>query len=152
MIVAIVDTTVLCELLRVPEKFDEQKHRELLDEFERRTEAKHRFIVPLTAIIETGNHIAHGSDGTRRRAAAERFVAFVRMAIAGRSPFTPTAAPSVEDVDRWLDGFPDDAGRKLSLGDRSIIAEWERERAIHPHGRVYIWSLDDDLASYDTGG
>lgn len=151
-IVAIVDTSVLCELLRVPERFDPATHEELTAEFQRRSEASHRFLVPLTAIIETGNHIAHGNDGARRRAAAERFVKFVRMAMTEELPFTPTPAPTLEVIDGWLDGFADDAVRELSLGDRSIIAEWERERGIHPHGRVYIWSLDDDLAGFDTGG
>lgn len=151
MIVAIVDTTVLCELLQVPEKSDAQTHGVLTEEFDRRSKEGHRFLVPLTAIVEAGNHIAHGKDGSRRRAAAKRFVKFVRMAMTEDLPFTPTPAPSLEDIDAWLDGFADDAARELSLGDRSIIAEWDRQREIHPHGRVYIWSLDGDLAGYDTG-
>lgn len=150
MIIAIVDTSVLCELLQVPGKFDPATHQELVAEFQERLNAGHQFLVPLTAIIEAGNHIAHGGDGGGRRAAATRFVTWVRDAIDGRVPFTATPAPAIEEVGAWLGRFVDDAMRQLSLGDRSIIAAWEQQREIHPYGRIYVWSLDDDLIGYDT--
>ena len=60
----------------------------------------------------------------------------------------------------WLKEFPDYAKRNkapdkttegISLSDLAIIQEWERTRARHSLSRVLIWSLDRDLAGYDTG-
>ena len=148
MIVCLVDTSVLCELLRVPGKSSQSVHEETVAEFDQKVSAKHTLLLPVAAILETGNHIAHAS--TKRRATAERFVSLVRLAIEGDAPFKVTQPISVEEIASWLDHVADDADRELSLGDRSIIAEWERERVIHRGGRVYIWSLDNHLRGYDA--
>ena len=34
--------------------------------------------------------------------------------------------------------------------DRSLVALWEAHRELQPRRRVYIWSLDQHLAGYDT--
>lgn len=61
---------------------------------------------------------------------------------------------------QWLNTFPDFAQRNkspdkttegISLSDLSIIKEWEQTRDRHSMSRVLIWSLDSDLAAYDTG-
>jgi hypothetical protein len=149
MIICIVDTSILCELLKVPRRFTDQ-HADLLLEFERRQKAGERFLLPLTVVLETGNHIANAPDGTERRRAAEKFVTLVRQSLAGESPFDPAALPGVEDVQSWLDDFVDHAMCGRGLGDRSLIALWQQLSELHPHGRVYIWSLDGDLQGYDT--
>ncbi len=150
MIVCIVDTSVLCELLAVPGKSVSEEHDAMRNEFERRWRRHEQFLLPIVTIVETGNHIAHASDGTLRRATAQRFVELVRDAIDGRSPFTPTPEPTTADLRRWLDQLVDDAARGIGVGDRSLIDTWQSQRELHPRGRVYIWSKDRHLESYDT--
>jgi hypothetical protein len=109
-------------------------------------------LLPIAALIETGNHIAHIPDGAARRKSADDFVRFASASLHGKSPFTPTPLPSIPDVTAWLTGFPDDAMRGVGLADRSLIALWDIQRQLHPQRRVYIWSLDDALISYDAFG
>lgn len=129
----------------MPRKFTE-RHEELVLEFDARQKANEKFLLPLTTVLETGNHIAQAPNGQERRSAAERFVELVRRSLAGDSPFAPAALPQLEEVQGWLDDFVDHAMREIGLGDRSLIALWEQQRALHARGRVYIWSLDDGLA------
>jgi hypothetical protein len=150
MIVCIVDSSVLCELLSVQDKSSKEAHERALSDFEVKRSGGHTFLLPIAAILETGNHIAHGKDGGRRRKEAEKFAALVRDAIDGNSPFTPSPAPQVGDIGRWLDEIVNDASRGLGIGDRSLIDTWAQQKAIHPHGRVYVWSSDDHLRAYDT--
>jgi hypothetical protein len=86
-------------------------------------------------------------------ALAERFVALVQPAlgnVAGHAPRTvqdPLLDP--EDLQRYLDEFPGCAMQGLGLGDLSILKEFERQCALHQARRIFIWSLDADLAAYD---
>jgi hypothetical protein len=107
-------------------------------------------LLPIAVLVETGNHVAHIPDGTTRRRSADDFVRFAADSLHGESPFTPTPLPSIPEVTVWLTGFPDYAMRGIGLGDRSLIALWDVQRQLHPQRRIYIWSLDDALISYDT--
>jgi hypothetical protein len=59
--------------------------------------------------------------------------------------------PSSEDIAALLERFPDYAMRGVGLADLSLIALWDAQREIHLHRRVYVWTLDEHLAGYDTG-
>jgi hypothetical protein len=152
MIVCVVDRSVLCELLAVPGK--SQRHAEALAQFEEKQESGHQFVLPIAALVETGNHIAHIKNGRARRDVAERFVQLATNALDRRSPFAPTAMPDLSTVRGWLNRFADDATRGVGIADRSIIAVWEAKRELHARAkyRVYIWSFDDHLSSYDDRG
>jgi len=106
-------------------------------------------LLPLAAVIETANHVAQCADGGVRRGAAARFVRLVKQAIEGNTPFTPTPFFEPEAILGWLDDFPESATRGMGLGDLSIIKEFERQCELHPGRRVFIWSLDRHLRSYD---
>lgn len=83
-IVWFVDTSVLCELLEVPGKA--QQSGEIRTVAQERMDAGHLFVLPITAVIETGNHIANAvSDGRRDAAVAlEKLIDSVR---GGRQPW-----------------------------------------------------------------
>ena len=75
--VIIIDTSILCVYLEVPgkeivgkddDKWDKQRVDQSLDE---RIKHKAQFIVPVAAIIETGNHIAQANH--QRFVTANRF-------------------------------------------------------------------------------
>lgn len=147
MTVCIVDTTIICELLAIPGKSNRTQH--FKDELDCRIETGELLLLPLTVLIETGNHIAQGGDGRVRRLCAEKFVAFARVALAGASPFVTTPLPERDQVGRWLDDFPERAMTGVGLGDRSLIALWEHQRTMVPQHRIYIWSLDHHLSAFD---
>ena len=148
MTICIVDTSILVELLNLPGLAS--SHDRLVAEFARRETAREQFLLPIAVLVETGNHVAHIPDGTARRKSADDFVRFAADSLYGQSPFTPTPLPSIPEVTVWLTGFPDYAMRGMGLADRSLIALWDVQRQLHPQRRIYIWSLDDALMSYDT--
>ena len=100
-------------------------------------------------IVEVGNHIAHVSNGSQRRAAAQRFVREVRSALADEAPWKPVNFPSNQEVLGWLDEFPDSATKGIGLGDLSIKQEWESCCRRYAMSHVWVWALDGDLAGLD---
>lgn len=156
--ILLLDTSVFLNVLDVP-GFN-QSRGEVLDVFRRRVEQGDYFLLPLATIWETGNHLAHLADGRQRRSFATRMVKEVTAAFEGRAPYRTTHFPDNHEFLAWLRDFPDTVQRSksdqkvregVSLGDLSIIKEWERTRALHPLSRVVIWSLDADLMAYDSG-
>ena len=107
-------------------------------------------LLPVAAIVETGNHVARNRDGNVRRATAVKFVRMVKQAIEGETPFTPTPFLEPAGLLQWLDEFPQFAMEGMGLGDLSIVKEWEAQCRRFPGRRVFIWSLDRHLASYDN--
>lgn len=145
--VVIVDTSVLVNILDVPGR---NERRELvLDQLGERIEAGDHLFIPMAAIVEVGNHIAHVASGTQRRDAAVRFVREVRSALNGEAPWKPINFPSNEDVLRWLDEFADAATRRMGMGDLSIRREWQTCCARYPLSHVWVWTLDSDLVALD---
>jgi len=106
-------------------------------------------LLPMTSIIETGNHIAQNGDGRQRRSCAEKFIKQLQGAIAGEAPWTPMKSFEIEKFLCWLGEFPDSAMKGVGFGDLSIIKDWEELQRIHSGQRVYIWTLDNDLKGYD---
>lgn len=150
--VTFIDTSVLCEILDVPGK--NQRHAEILAEFVSRDEASEKFVIPITAVIETGNHIEQAEGD--RRGAAERFVALIRAASESDAPFVVnTAQWDGEFLRELCDGtatrpaFVDLAGnQQLGAGDVAILVELNRFRTSGSFEAVDIWTLDEKLASY----
>src|SRR2546423_9255877 len=87
-------SSALCEPLEVPGMCS--KHDDIRTEFELRDDDGERFVIPITAVIETGNHIAQA--GGDRRAAADRFCNLLATAGSGAAPF-------VIHQESWDDGF-----------------------------------------------
>ena len=125
-------------------------------EFKRKVEQGESLLLPTTAILETGNHVGQcSSDGGLRRKVAEVFVATVTEALDGRLPFTPTPFDDAAKLKSWLSEFPDwvartdSKGKGSGLGDLSIRQEWKHQCELNQGRRVYIWSKDKHLSSYD---
>ncbi len=149
----LVDTSVLCELLEVPGK--SQQASAVQADFQLRVGRGEQFLLPATTIIETGNHIAQVKTGDRR-AAAERYVNFVRKAVASEPPWTVTEVTWDEDMlQRLCDGdstgqsFVDLAGDgRLGGGDVAILVERDLLRYRAGHRSVQIWTLENVLRSF----
>lgn len=106
-------------------------------------------LLPMTTIIETGNHIAQNGNGQARRRTAQAFQRAVLEAIEGTAPWTPTPFFEIQSLRQCLGQFPDFAMREIGIGDLTIIEEFHRQCSIHRMRRVFIWSYDNDLAGYD---
>jgi hypothetical protein len=146
--ICLLDTSILCELLEVPYLCKDPGT--VLSELEQKIKDRVTLLLPLSTIVETGNHIGQNGDGQARRSAAERFVNLVRQALRGQTPFTPTPFFETEELLAWLEEFPDGATRGLGLADLTIVKEWERQCQMHRSRHVYIWSIDRrHLSSYD---
>ncbi|MFH9688221.1 hypothetical protein ACH4LE_18170 [Streptomyces sp. NPDC017413] len=109
----------------------------------------------MTAIIETGNHIAQVSDGRARRSCAERLSAVLTTVVEGTAPWALNevewdAAHLRALVDGGSTGSSliEHACNKLGCGDLNILIERDRYLARTSGVRATIWTLDELLSSY----
>ena len=146
--VVIVDASVLLNILNV-HQFNQDRSAVVaqLDEF---MNAEAHLLLPLTAIFQTGDHIADLRDGRQRRRYAKRLRETVRNALSDKAPWDLAPLPDMRSLGEWMEIFPDHASRGPGLSDLSIIGIWERARERSPHRRVLIWSLDTHLQGYDS--
>ena len=147
MSICLLDTGILCELLEIPGHC--QRPDEIAEGLRLRIENRESLLLPMSAIVETGNHIGRSGDGRQRRGAAERFVQLVGQALRGQTPFTPTRSFDAEELLGWLGEFPDWVKQRSGLADLTIKKEFDRQCQLNRMRRVYIWSLDRHLSSYD---
>lgn len=148
MSIGIIDTTILCNIVQIPGMCSE--HAEVMQQLRQYVEQGVIFLLPVTTIMETGNHIAQNGDGQQRRQTAERFSKLVTDAINGNAPWTiPSPFLDTSDLAVYLQEYPDHAMRKIGLGDLSIIKEFHHQCALHPERRIFIWSLDEHLRAYE---
>ncbi|ETX02195.1 MAG: hypothetical protein ETSY1_04460 [Candidatus Entotheonella factor] len=145
--ICIVDTSVLCNLLRVPNR--DQQYAKALSELDLYIDQGHSLLLPLATIYETGNHIAQNGNGQQRRKTAERFVDQVRQAVRGENPFRPTQTHQVEEVLEWLQMFPDRAMHGVGLADLTIIQIFHQQCQLNRVRQVFIWSYDQHLSGYN---
>ena len=145
--IVIVDSSVLLNVLDIPE-FNQDKD-DVFDEFGLLVDAAAHLLLPLAAVLETGDHVGDLSDGGHRRRHATRFRDCIHQALQGEAPWTPIDFPEPSLLLAWLADFPDMAMRELGISDVSIIDAWQRACIRHPHQRVYIWTLHQQLRAYD---
>lgn len=156
--IVLLDTSIYLNILDIPNC--NQDRDAVFKEFEKRLSADDNFLLPMATIWETGNHIADLDNGGLRFKFGNLLVKEVTDAVNGNVPYRPTHFPVQNEFLEWLALFPDYAKRNksatktregVSLSDLTIIQEWERTRRLNPMRQVLIWSLDSDLAGYDTG-
>lgn len=147
--VVLLDTSILCELLGVPGKSGVLQSGEVEGTLKTGCKQGDQFLLPWTSVIETGNHIGQVSDGSRRWQVAERFVKVVRASLDGEAPWTLSSPVDAARLRSLLNRFPEWATSGSGLGDLTIVDEFDRQCRLNPSRRVWIWSLDRHLSSYD---
>ena len=146
--IVLVDTTVFLNVLDVPGRNVERDA--VLEAFGSFIEEGASLLLPVVAVVETGNHIARLPNGGERRSSAQAFVQTVEQALKGQAPWNLVQFPNNEILQSWLCHFPDSAMQEVSFVDFTIIREWQRAVERYPMSRVMIWSLDHHLQGYKS--
>lgn len=149
-----IDTTVMTALLKIPHHNSDERYEETKEEYELLEQNGDVFVLPVAVLVETGNHIAHISDGNMRREIAVKFVALVRGAIKSENNWNIIPEIPVSVLEMILNQLPEQAMTGTGFGDVSIVEQfneyWEKRQ---PIGEMRIWSFDQHLAGYSrTGG
>ena len=148
---AILDTSWLLELYRVPGYFKESRTDTVRTETAVLIEAKCELFVTVPVLFEVASHITHVRDGRRRRTLGERLRDDIASSIDRDSPWTITTVGREilfrsQDVIRLAERFLESSGPNYSFADISIIdlaAELRR-----PGRTVKIMAYDRQLLSY----
>jgi hypothetical protein len=148
-----VDTSVLMNVLDVPGYAQDRGH--VLSVQQDRREQGDTFILPVAAVVESGNHITRLKNGHDRRQAADRFSKLLMLVATGQAPWRLYSSA-------WDGGFlgrlaaggmtgsslVEHAVRGLGCGDLSILVEREMYRERTGISDVRVWTLDALLDSY----
>ncbi len=153
--VMVFDTSVLCVWLKVPgketcgpadDRWDAVRIQSLIEEEERKNST---FVLPLAAIIETGNHISQAP--VHRYDAAIRLAEIILKAADAASPW----AAFTEQANLWKPeslktlaaAWPTLAAEGLSIGDATIkdVADYYSKIGV----RVVILTGDKGLKSLE---
>ena len=148
---AILDTSWLLELYRVPNYFKESRTLPVRTETAELIEAGRELFVTVPVLFEVASHITHVRDGRRRRTLGEKLRDDITSSINRDSPWTLTTVRRdilfrSQDVIRLADRFLESSGPNYSFANISIIdlAEELRRR-----GRtVKILTFHCQLLSY----
>lgn len=151
MRVCFIDTSILCNILPVPGRSQDEKR--VKDELRHRTDSGEQFVLPITTVIETGNFIAQMKHGDRR-GTAEKFEKILRLVAEGKSPWVLNDIEWNKDfIGSLLDGagtamtYVDHADSGLGMGDLCILTE--RRRYQERSGlTTKIWTLDTQLSAH----
>ncbi len=150
--VTFIDTSVLCELLQVPGKSSPTRKADVVAELDRRWRAGERFVIPVTAMVETGNHIAQ-CDGDRYEIAG-RLVRLLRSAAAEdgywrvlQTRLDSDFLTALCDGDSTGRSFEALAAAKVGAGDVALLVERDQLIAGSAFTSAHVWTLDAALAA-----
>lgn len=151
--VSFVDTSILCNLIPVPGR--DQDRSEVTAEMLDKQKSHEVLILPVTALIETGNFIAQISDGDARRKTAKIFEELLQLVIKNKAPWRLHQFTwGAEFLDSFIAGggtgirFVDHATRALGGGDLCILTERDLYRTRTGIPVVNIWTRDTALAAH----
>ena len=148
---AILDTSWLLELYRVPGCFNESRTDGVQAETAEVAEAGYELFVTVPVLFETASHITRVPDGRRRRILSKKLLEDITGSIDRESPWTIARIRSnillrSEDLIRLADRFLKGSGPNYSFADISIIDLAEELR--QPGRTVRILAFDDQLKAY----
>lgn len=152
--VSFVDTSILCNLIPVPGR--DQDRGEVAAEMIGKQRSREVLILPVTALIETGNFIAQIPDGNARRKTAHTFEELLRLVIKNQAPWRLHQFTwGSEFLESFIAGggtgvpFVDHATSRIGGGDLCILAERDLYRARTGIAVVNIWTRDAALVAHN---
>lgn len=153
--VLIIDTSILCVYLKVPfmeecgPNNDKWDYNRVCEKINYEIAQKSLLVLPLAALIETGNHIAHVSG--ERYGLAKDLSEIIIKAATAEEPWAAFTSQNELWSEKNLRKLADDwsalAAEKLSIGDMTIknVAEFYTESGF----RVEILTGDGGLKAYE---
>ena len=152
---AILDTSWLLELYRVPRNFKESRTGPVRAETAEFAESGGELFVTVPVLFEVASHIAHVRDGRRRRTLAERLRDDIRNSVDRESPWTVATDRATDGLDILLrsddvvqlaERFLESSGPGYSIADISVI---DLSTTLRRLGKVVkILAFDKQLMSY----
>lgn len=147
-----VDTSILDEILAIPGW--SSQHVEVQRQVVERHQRGDELIIPITALVESGNHVAQCSGS--RRDAATRFKVLLDQLVAGNAPWRAhTVAWDVSFLRALAEGAFTGQGlvnlyanRQLGGGDLAILVEAKRFHDDTYGTEVEVWTEDATLLAY----
>jgi hypothetical protein len=148
---AILDTSWLLELYRVPGYSDEARTVAVRTETAEFIDAECELFVTVPVLFEVASHINHVRDGRLRRSLGERLLRDITSSIDREAPWTIANVGREillrsQDVIRLARRFTDTTGPNYSFADISIIDLATELR--QPDRKVKILAFDEQLRSY----
>ena len=149
--VAILDTSWLLELYRVPGYFEESRTDPVRTETSELIDAKFELFVTVPVLFEVASHINHVRDGRRRHTLGKRLHRDITKSIDRESPWTiATVGQEIlfrsQDIIELAKRFLELSGPNYSFADISIIDLSMQLR--RPGRTVKILAFDQQLTSY----
>lgn len=148
MNVRFIDTSIMLNLLEVPGSCSEKE--KVKQEWAEVLKNKETLIMPIATIIETGNHIAHISNGNARHTVTEKFKEFLEKTAEEKAPWTLYGNGLDKEEIRYVaDHLNEFTKNCIGIGDMTIIYAFEKYRKEQPAiGTIMIWSTDSHLSAY----
>jgi len=147
----LIDTSIFLYILRVPGYENPTQEASIARCMTHLLESGAVLYLPLTTILETGNHIGHIPDGKKRRWAAQDFVHRIQEALDGKAPWHVAPFVKEEALKACLADFESYAIQKLGLGDVLLIKDAAKRLSEFAQARgenVCIWTLDATLRAH----
>lgn len=152
--VAILDTSWLLELYRVPGYSEESRFPHVTSKTRNILKAGCELFVTVPVLFEVASHITHVRDGNRRQRLGKRLLEDIEKSFARDSPWTIAALDGdillrSEDLINLAGRFLREAGPNYSFANISVIdlATELRKRK----RTVRILTFNEQLAAYSNG-
>lgn len=150
--VVFIDSSIMCNLVPVPGR--DQDRTEVQSELRERLAKGQQFILPITAVIETGNFVAQLSNGRLRRETATRIADILRLICEGKAPWVlHDLAWNKLFLEAFLEGggtqvdYIQHAMAQVGAGDLCLLTE--RQHYVERTGvPASIWTLDEALRAF----
>ena len=148
---AILDTSWLLELYRVPGYFKKSRTDQVQTDTAELIKAKCELFVTIPVLFEVASHITHVRDGRRRRTLGEKLRNDITSSFERERPWTIAnfgrdILLRSEDVIRLAERFLESSGPNYSFADISII---DLAAELRRRGRtVKILAFDEQLEAY----
>ena len=148
---AILDTSWLLELYRVPGDFKESRTDPVLTKTAELVDAGFELLVTVPVLFEVASHITRVRNGRRRHTLGKKLRDDITSSIKRESPWTITTVGRnilfrSQDVIRLAERFLESSGPNYSFADISIIDLATELR--RPGRTVKILAFDEQLVSY----
>lgn len=149
-----IDTSILLEILEVPNKCkDSMKYKKEFAEFTKQSQAN--VIMPISVLIETGNHINHiKSNPQAKETSTQKFLEILNLFINSTNPwFFYGYDFNEKDIKRVIETYQGYRYSGTGLGDIFILDSYKEyvsklKDSGNRNHKIMIWTLDERLQGY----